>query len=141
MNHSDYKHVIPIQVRFSDIDRLNHVNNACYLNYFELGRVKYFNDVFKEHINWNEKGFILARTEVDHIEPIILNDEVLCFTKVFKTGTKSLTVKNTVVKLINGKMIECANGIGVLVAMDYLKNQSIELPLKWIELISKFESE
>ena len=55
MNYSDYKHFIPIQIRFSDVDRLNHVNNACYLNYFELGRVKYFNEVFKDKIN-----FILA---------------------------------------------------------------------------------
>jgi len=139
MQFKDYKHVIPIQVRFSDIDRLNHVNNACYLNYFELGRVKYFNDVFKEHINWNEKGFVLARTEVDHIEAIFLNDEVYCFTKVSKLGTKSITVTNSVVKKVNGELIEAASGIGVLVAMDYINQQSIELPEKWIELVKNFE--
>jgi acyl-CoA thioester hydrolase len=138
---NDYIHVIPIQVRFSDIDRLNHVNNACYLNYFELGRVKYFNDVFKEHINWNEKGFVLARTELDHLEAIFLTDEVYCFTKVVKTGTKSLTLKNSVVKKINGELIECASGVGVLVAMDYIQQQSIELPAKWVELIRNFEKE
>jgi acyl-CoA thioester hydrolase len=139
MEFNDYKHCIPIQIRFSDIDRLNHVNNACYLNYFELGRVKYFNDVFKENINWNEKGFVLARTEIDHIEPLLLNDETFCFTKVIKTGTKSLIIKNSVVKKEKDALIECASGIGVLVAMDYIKKESIELPAKWIELISGFE--
>ena len=43
MIFEDFKHVTPIQIRFVDIDRLDHVNNACYLNFFELGRVKYFN--------------------------------------------------------------------------------------------------
>ncbi|MCE3228164.1 MAG: fadM 1 [Bacteroidetes bacterium] len=139
MEFNDYKHYIPIQIRFSDIDRLNHVNNACYLNYFELGRVKYFNDVFKDNINWNEKGFVLARTEIDHIEPLFLNDETYCFSKVIKTGTKSLTIKNSVVKKVNTQMIECATGIGILVAMDYVKQESIELPGKWVELINTFE--
>lgn len=139
MEYHDYKHVIPIQVRFSDVDRLNHVNNACYLNYFELGRVKYFNEVFGQHINWNEKGFVLARTEVDHLEAIFLNDEVYCYTKVTKTGNKSLTLKNSVVKKQNGEVIECASGLGILVAMDYKAQQSIELPQKWIELIKDFE--
>lgn len=139
MHFRDFNHFISIQIRFSDIDRLNHVNNACYLNYFELGRVRYFNDVFKEHINWNEKGFVLARTELDHIEPVFLNDDVFCFTKVIKTGTKSLTIKNSIVRKKGNDLQECATGIGILVAMDYLKNESIELPTKWVELISSFE--
>lgn len=139
MNFSDYKHHIRIQIRFSDIDRLNHVNNACYLNYFELGRVRYFNDVFKEHIHWAEKGFVLARTELDHIEPVLLNDTIYCFTKVIKTGTKSLTIKNSIVKQEGGQLVECASGTGILVAMDYVNNHSIELPAKWVELIREFE--
>lgn len=140
MNFQEYRHIIPIQIRFSDIDRLNHVNNACYLNYFELGRVKYFNETLQNHINWNEKGFILARTEIDHIIPVLLNDEIYCCTKIIKIGTKSITFKNSVIKKINNEMVECASGIGILVAMDYIKNISIEVPEKWAELFNKFES-
>ena len=140
MVYLDYKHVIPVQLRFVDIDRLNHVNNACYLNFFELGRVRYFNEVLNSTIDWNKQGFILARTEIDHLAPVFLNDEVYCFTKVIKLGTKSLTIKNTVVKKENGTFIECANGIGILVAMNYLLNESIELPQTWRQLISQFEA-
>lgn len=140
MNFQEYKHIIPIQIRFSDIDRLNHVNNACYLNYFELGRVKYFNETLQNHINWNEKGFILARTEIDHIIPVLLNDEIYCCTKIIKIGTKSITFKNSVIKKLNNEMVECASGIGILVAMDYIKNISIEVPEKWAELFNQFES-
>jgi acyl-CoA thioester hydrolase len=141
MRFQDYRHVIPVQVRFSDIDRLNHVNNACYLNYFELARVKYFNEVFKSEINWNEKGFVLARTELDHLEPVLLDDEVYCFTKVIKIGTKSLHLKNSVVKKENNHLVECAGGTGILVAMDYILNQSIELPPLWAGLIRKYEGD
>jgi acyl-CoA thioester hydrolase len=139
MQYLDYKHVTPIQIRFSDIDRLNHVNNACYLNYFELGRIKYFNDVYKEKINWDEKGFILARTEIDHLAPVFLTDEIYCFSKVIKIGTKSITIQNSIVKKEKDVLIPCANGKVVLVAMDYSINQSIQLPERWIELMKQYE--
>jgi acyl-CoA thioester hydrolase len=139
MTFEDYKHYTPIQIRFSDIDRLDHVNNACYLNYFELGRVNYFNEVFRDKINWKDKGFVLARTEIDHLEPLFLADEVYCFTKVEKIGTKSLTLKNTVAKKTSSSLITCASGIGILVAMDYVSKLSIELPKEWIDLINFYE--
>jgi acyl-CoA thioester hydrolase len=139
MTFEDYKHCTPIQVRFSDIDRLDHVNNACYLNYFELGRVNYFNEVFRDKINWKDKGFVLARTEIDHLESLFLSDEVYCFTKVEKIGTKSLTLKNTVAKKTSNGLIPCAGGIGILVAMDYVSKISIELPTDWIALINSYE--
>jgi acyl-CoA thioesterase FadM len=41
ISHEDYKHSIPIRIRFSDIDKINQVNNACYLNYFETARIKF----------------------------------------------------------------------------------------------------
>ena len=94
MNYKDFKHVTPIQIRFIDIDRLDHVNNACFLSYFELGRVKYFNQVLNKHIDWQQSGFVIVRTEIDHITPIYLLDEIYCFTKTIKIDTKSITIKN-----------------------------------------------
>jgi acyl-CoA thioester hydrolase len=139
MQFEDYRHSIPIQVRFSDIDKLKHINNACYFTYFELGRIDYFNRVFKENINWSEKGFILAHTAADYLQPVHLDDEIYCFTKVIKVGKKSMTIKNSIVKKTGEKLVECTKGLVVLVAMDYSTNQSIEVPKKWVELMQQFE--
>jgi acyl-CoA thioester hydrolase len=139
MNYQDYKHVIPIQIRFIDIDRLDHVNNACFLSYFELGRVKYFNLVLNKHINWNDSGFVIARTEINHITPIYLLDDLYCFTKIINIGTKSITIKNSLVKKVGEEFQEAANGIGVLVAMDYLNKVSVDMPVKWRQAIEEFE--
>lgn len=140
MNYQDYKHVIPIQIRFNDIDLLNHVNNACYLSFFELGRVNYLNQILSKHINWQQSGFIIARTETNHVVPIYLLDEIYCFTKIIKIGTKSITIKNSLVKKTGNDLIECANGIGILVAMDYINKVTIDLPDKWRELMAEFEN-
>ena len=139
ISYKDYRHMIQIQVRFSDIDRLNHVNNACYHNYIELGRVKYFDQLLAGHINWDERGFVLARTEMDHLEQVYLGDEVYCFTKIFRFGNKSAGVRNSIVKKQGTDLIECAAVNAVLVAMDYTRNESIPVPEKWRALIRAFE--
>lgn len=139
MKHADYKHIIPIQIRFCDIDKLNHVNNACYHNYFELGRVTYLDQLFKVKINWDEQGFVLARTEIDHLLPIFLEDEIYCCTKVILLGNKSITFKNSIIKKTRDGIVECAAGVGILVASDYLKNETIPLPEVWRQTIQAFE--
>lgn len=139
MTHKDYKHIFPIQIRFCDIDKLNHVNNACYHSYIELGRVKYFDQLLKGNINWDEQGFVLARTELDHLISLHLNDEIFCCTKVVKFGTKSLTIKNCIIKKANNEFIECASGFGIWVAMDYVNNVTIAIPQQWQTLIESFE--
>lgn len=139
ITHEDYKHSIPIQIRFSDIDKINHVNNACYLNYFETARVNYFDTVFKGRNDWDKQGFVLARNEINHIHPIHLEDQIFCYTKVTELGNKSLTLKNCVLKKTSGGLIECANGIGILVAMNYVTHESILLPEDWKKMIAEFE--
>ncbi len=139
MTYKDYKHIIPVQIRFCDIDKLDHVNNSVYHNYIELGRVMYFKEVLREQVNWNENGFILARTEIDHLIQVHLNDDIYCCTKAITFGNKSITFKNAIVKKVNGQFIECAGVVGILVAMDYRNNTSIPVPLIWRELMEEFE--
>ncbi len=139
MHYLNFKHSISIQVRFKDTDRIGHVNNANYLTYFEQGRVVYFNEVFKQHINWAKNGFVLARTELNHLLPVYLQDEIYVCTRVSKIGTKSLTIENVLLKLENKMYIECANGLGILVAMDYTTQQSIEVPGLWRTALENYE--
>ena len=39
-----FKYKLKIQIRFKDIDKMGHVNNAIHLTYFETVRVEYFKD-------------------------------------------------------------------------------------------------
>jgi acyl-CoA thioester hydrolase len=136
---SDYRHIIPIQIRFSDVDRLNHVNNACYHNYVELGRVQYFDTVLQDRVRWNTEGFMLARTEMDHIEQVYLTDEIYCCTRVYRFGNKSMGIRNSIIKRQGSEVVECAAVNAVLVAMDLQANVSIPVPEGWKKLIGKFE--
>ena len=83
--------VVPIQVRFRDLDALGHVNNAVYLTYLEVARAAYFSRLEPD---WVGKGhFILARAEVDFLRPILLQDPVEVGVQVVRLGRSSFDME------------------------------------------------
>lgn len=136
---SGYKHKLKIQVRFKDIDKQGHVNNANHLTYFETARVEYFKDVFRNSIDWIKTGMILATSEITYKRPILLEDTIYCYTKITRFGTKSFDIEN-VLMAENGDHIQlCAFGKSTLVCLNYDTKETIEVPTEWIEAVQGFE--
>ncbi|HPW26657.1 MAG TPA: acyl-CoA thioesterase, partial [Tenuifilaceae bacterium] len=82
-----YFHSTPIQIRVNDIDPLNHVNNSVYQQYFDLGKIAYFNRVLGEHLNLETEGLVLANITIDYLKPITLYDSIEVFTRIYEMGT------------------------------------------------------
>jgi acyl-CoA thioester hydrolase len=126
------KHKTPIQIRFKDIDRLGHVNNANHITYFELARVSFFNSLMGDvKIDWEAESLILAKIEMEYKLPILLEDKVSVYTWVSRIGTKSFDVSCSIVKEINGNEIEVAKGLSIIVCFNYKTNESIAIPETW----------
>ncbi len=130
---SIYRHKTPIQIRFKDIDKLGHVNNANHITYFELARVDYFAAFEKDDIkiDWVNEGVILAKIEMEYKHPILLEDAVFVYTWVSKMGTKSFEMSCSIIKDENGIEIELAKGLAIIVCFNYKTNQTILIPEKW----------
>ena len=127
-----HKHKTPIQIRFKDVDRLGHVNNANHITYFELARVEYFNTVMKEiKIDWDNESLILAKIEMDYKQPILLDDKIFVYTWVSRIGSKSFDMTCSIVKETNGQEREVAKGLAIIVCFNYKTNQSILIPESW----------
>lgn len=136
----EYKHHISIQIRFKDIDKLGHVNNANHLTYFEMARVDYFDAIFKSKINWNGLSMILAKTEINYKKPILLDDNLLCYTKISKIGNKSFDVEHLLVIKNNEKIELCATGKTVVVCYNYVTEETVQMPKEWADVICGFEN-
>jgi acyl-CoA thioester hydrolase len=131
---------VPIEIRFSDIDKLQHVNNANYLSYFEQARLKYFSEVIGGSINWTEEGIILARAEIDFLVPIILEDKLSVEIKVSRIGNKSFDITYVLnVEKAEGKILTVAKGQTVMVCINYKTANTILVPKQWRERITEFE--
>ncbi|MCD6067706.1 MAG: thioesterase [Bacteroidetes bacterium] len=140
MHPGDFKHQFPIQLRFIDIDKLGHVNNAVYHSYFEMARVAYFDDLLGDRVDWKAKGMILAKALVDFKIPVRLSDKITCYTKVSRIGTKSFDLSNLLVKAgPEGQELIAAEAVYTIVCMNYETQQTIVIPDNWLEAIRAFE--
>ncbi|MFN0188728.1 MAG: acyl-CoA thioesterase [Bacteroidia bacterium] len=140
MELADFKHKTRIQIRFKDIDKLGHVNNANHITYLELSRVNYLNDVFKQLIDWSKEGIILARIEVDYKSPIYLEDEVWVYSRVSKIGNSSYDMEYVIVRIVEGVSKIAAEGKSVQVCFNYETNKSMKMPEEWKKYMLTFEN-
>lgn len=136
---ASYKHKTAIQIRFKDIDKQGHVNNAVYLTYFEIARTSYFNHIFRQKNNWTQTGIILAKAEITYKQPVLLEDTVYCYTKLTRFGTKSFGMEQLLVNETDEEKIICALGKTVLVCMNYETKQTIPVPQEWVKSSNLFE--
>jgi acyl-CoA thioester hydrolase len=136
----NFKHKFPIQIRFKDIDRMGHVNNAVYLTFIETARVHYFDSVVGHGNKWSHQvGLILARTEIDYKAPVFLRDSIVVYTRCSRIGTKSITIDWVIVRDNNAAEEVVAKGISVLVCYDYDHNTTIAVPAEHRQLLEAFE--
>lgn len=124
-----------IQIRFSDIDMLGHVNNVIYLSYFEMARVHYFTYLVGKNWDWKSEGIVLVKNEVEYLKPIVLYDKPEIHLNVSEIGTKSFTLAYEI------KVNEIVHTVGssTLVCFNSVTNQSIGIPEKMRDALLKIK--
>ena len=126
------RHRTPIQIRFNDVDKFGHVNNAIYLTYIELARVTYFNDLMGDvKIDWETEGLILAKIEIEYKQPVFLEDHIVVETWISRIGTKSLDVSCAIIRIADGLETEITKALATIVCFNYKTNQTIIIPPDW----------
>lgn len=86
-----FYHWTEIEVRFRDLDPLNHVNNAVFNTYFEEARIDFIQTI-PEFSRSMQKGFsfVLVHLEVDYIQPVFLEETVIVGSSVEEFGNSSI---------------------------------------------------
>ena len=134
-----FKHKTNIEIRFVDVDAFRHVNNANYLTYIEIARVKYFDEIVGWQYDWSKRGIILAKAEIDFIIPIEMRDEISVYVRCSRLGNKSFDLEYRIVRMFKGQEQLMADAVTVMVAFDYDEKKSIEVPEEWRQVIKRFE--
>jgi acyl-CoA thioester hydrolase len=113
-----------IQVRFSDLDVLGHVNNNIYFSYFELARVHYFRELLGVDWDWRQHGIVLVKNEAEYIKSVLISHtpEVRIITE--NIGTKSFTLGYELT--VNGEVF--VKGRSVQVCYNAETQQTIAVP-------------
>ena len=135
-----FRHHLPVQVRWGDMDALGHVNNAVYLTYLEQARVDHLR---RELGLWDGQtgtiGVILARVEIDFKLPLFAGDDVHVFTRCARLGNRSLETEQVVARRKDDQLEVVARGMITIVVYDYSANQSAPIPAEWRDLVKAYE--
>jgi acyl-CoA thioester hydrolase len=125
--------IVPIQIRWRDLDALGHVNNAVYLSYFELARIAYLDAVLPEGseidpATWLPRDFqfILAEAQIRYRSPAVLTDRLQVAIHVSRVGSKSFVFAYTITDRTTERLI--AEGCSTQVWYDYASKSSQLIP-------------
>lgn len=80
-----------LDVRFRDLDPLNHVNNSVFNTYFEEARIDFIHHVPEMKASMNEgKSFILSHLEMDYVSPVYGGERILVGSSMKEIGNSSV---------------------------------------------------
>lgn len=131
-----FKNIIPIQVRFSDVDMMGHVSNTVYQNYYDSGKMNYFLEVIPD-MDFVNIGVVGASVKIDYYKPIYMNTRILVKTRVAMIGNKSITMEHLLINEDTGDIMSSSSI--VLVCYCIKERLSIPLPEHWKENILKYD--
>jgi acyl-CoA thioester hydrolase len=133
----ELRHRTPIQVRFRDTDAFGHVNNAVFLTYIELARVRYLIDVLQPEVPFPQMPLILARVELDFRSPIMFGENVEVTTQVDRIGRSSIDMSHGITAGADHRLVGEAQS--VLVTYDYAAARPMPVPDEWRARIAAHE--
>ena len=98
-------------------------------------------DLLGDLYDWSKQGIILARAEINYVKPVLFRDEMILWTRCSRIGNKSFDMEYRIVRTNSGEEELLADGKTIMVAFDYEKNLSIQIPQAWKDILLNYEGE
>lgn len=131
-----FRFATTLDVRWRDLDALNHVNNAVYFSYLEQARVHYMRNLGIMPRIPSGVGFILAEASCQFHSPLRLGERVTVRARVSELGNSSFVFVYRI-EGDDGRL--AASARSVQVCYDYGSEQPVPLPDAWRRAIVGYE--
>jgi len=133
---NDYRHVLPLQIRFNDVDKFGHVNNTVYFQFYDTAKTDYIASVCKG-VDWERLAIVVVKIEAEFLAQIKGNDHIAGRTRIVKIGNKSFHLEQDVIDSDTQEVK--SRCLSVMVLYDLERQQTIPLPDEWRKAISDYE--
>lgn len=120
-----YRHRIPIQLRFNDVDAFGHVNNAVMFSLYDMAKTEYFRAVFGDRRR-EDLSVVVVNVNADFIHPVYYGDRIEIATAAVRLGNKSVTLSQEAVNLTSGSVVSRCRT--VMVAFSASAKDSVPIP-------------
>ena len=124
---------LPIDVRFSDLDAMGHVNHAVFVSYLEHARTKWWSG-FLAGRPFHEEGFLIARVEMDYRKPILLRDPIRVDLRCTQVGHTSFALGYIVVRESDQVVLAEAQTVQVMMDFQSHRPRALRTPtVAWLK--------
>ena len=139
----DFGHRVAIDVRFADTDAMGHVNNAVYLTYCEMARIRYWSEVTGEPLAAGHHGaesLILAEARITYRAQVFHTDTVSVETRATHIGRSSFLLEHRLTACeTGGEPRLVAVSESVMVRFDYTVGRATQLDDRFVAAMETFE--
>ena len=129
-----FHHVLPVQMRFTDIDMLGHLNNNVYLSFMDLAKVNYFSTV---GMDWRSLKAVVVHIGCDFYSPSYFNESLEVWTQVTSVSTHSFKMEQRIVNGVTGQT-KCV-GHTVMAGFDPATAKGQALDREWVKAVEQYE--
>ncbi|MDE7350623.1 MAG: acyl-CoA thioesterase [Muribaculaceae bacterium] len=132
-----FRHAVPLQLRFNDIDVLGHVNNNAQLALFDVGKTEFYNALRGQLADWSRVEAVIVNINCTFMEQIRFTDPMEVRTRVKKIGEKSFTLQQILRNTATGQI--CSMCESVMVSVDYATKTSKPIPENIAEGLARWQ--
>lgn len=127
----------PVQQRFSDCDSFGHVNNSVVMQYFDLGKIDYFNRVLGDLFSPRKASLVIVNINCQFYHETRLGEPVAVLTRADSVGERSIILEQRIVNPDTGQAKAIARV--VMAGFDISADAGMPIPASWRASISAYE--
>ncbi len=137
LENISFKHRLPVQIRFNDIDMFGHLNNTVYLQYFDLGKYNYFRSFMNGTFGSEPTAPVVANINVDFHKPAYIDDRLTVCTSVTEIAESSMVMNQIIIN--DRGDIKCSARV-VMVNIDVKTGIPAPVSRQWRDKLGSFEN-
>lgn len=138
IRRADFRHFVPLTVRWGDLDALGHVNNTVFFRYSEEGRIRYFMETgVATGPSTQGSGLILADMRCSFVTQLHYPGEIEIASRTQALGNSSMHMQQALFH--KGQDEIAAIFKAVVVWFDYAAQRPARVPDSIREAIASYE--
>ena len=131
-----FNHVLPLQIRFNDVDKFGHVNNTIYFQFYDTAKTDYFASVCTG-VDWEQQAIVVVKIEAEFLGQVKTGCDIACRTRITRIGRTSFELDQEVYDTDTFEVKSRCRSVMVL--YDLIHQRSMPFPETWRQAICQYD--
>ncbi len=133
----NFHHRMGVQIRFNDIDMFGHLNNAVYIQFFDMGKYAYFRQFMTDTFGSEPTAPVVANINCDFLEPTKIDERLEVLTAITEIADSSMVLQQRIVS--SAGRVKCTART-IMVNIDLATGRPTTVSDEWRKKITDYEN-